>query len=134
MSYRISELAEKCGVNKETIRYYERVGLLEQPSRTNAGYRMFSEESISRIKFIKKIQNLGFTLAEISKLLGVVDKDADRCIDMNNFVVMKLEEVQIRIRDLKRIQQMLLDLKESCPNEKSLYECPIIETLMIEEK
>jgi MerR family transcriptional regulator, mercuric resistance operon regulatory protein len=134
LNYRISELAEKCDVNKETIRYYERVGLLLEPFRTNAGYRMFSEESVNRIKFIKKMQGLGFTLAEITKLLGVVDKDDEKCANMFNFVVKKIEEVQMKIRDLKRIEQMLLNLKESCPDEKILYECPIIETLMIEEK
>jgi MerR family mercuric resistance operon transcriptional regulator len=95
---------------------------------------MYSEESVNRIKFIKRIQEPGFTLAEISKLLGVVDKDDARCNDMYNFVVNKIEEVQTRIRDLKRIEQMLLNLKECCPDDKTLYKCPIIETLMIEEK
>lgn len=132
--YRISELAEKSGVNKETIRYYERVGLLKEPPRTNAGYRMFSEESIIRIKFIKRMQDLGFTLNEISKLLGIVDKDDERCNDMYNFVVKKIEEVQRKIRDLKRIEQILFNLKKNCPDEKSMYDCPIIETLIIEEK
>ena len=103
--YQISELAEKCGINKETIRYYERVGLLKDPPRTNAGYRMYSEESVNRIKFIKRIQELGFTLAEITKLLGVVDKDDERCNDMYNFVVHKIEEVQTRIRDLKKLNK-----------------------------
>lgn len=134
MNYRISELAEKCGVNKETIRYYERMGLLLEPCRTHAGYRMFSEESVNRIMFIKRMQDLGFSLAEITKLLGVVDKDDERCVDMYNFVDKKIGEVQMKIRDLKRIEQMLLNLKESCPDDKTLYECPIIETLMIEEK
>ena len=134
MKYRISELAENCGVNKETIRYYERVGLLKEPTRTNAGYRIFPEESVNRIKFIKRMQDLGFTLAEITKLLGIVDKDEERCIDMYNFVVNKIEEVQMKIRDLKRIEEMLYNLKESCPNDKSIYECPIIETLVNENK
>ena len=97
MKYRISELAEKCGVNKETIRYYERVGLLSEPSRTNAGYRIFPEECVNRIKFIKRMQDLGFTLAEITKLLGIVDKDDERCKDMYNFVVQKIDEVQRKL-------------------------------------
>jgi len=112
--YWISELAEKSGVNKETIRYYERVEVLKEPLRTNAGYRMFSEESIIRIKYIKRMQDLGFTLTEIFKLLGVVDKDGERCNDMNNFIVNKIEEVQRKIRDLKKIEQILFNLKESC--------------------
>ena len=107
MTYRISELAKKCGVNKETIRYYERVGLLLEPSRTNAGYRMFSNESVKRIKFIKRMQDLGFTLAKITKLLGIVENEAERCADMYNFVVKRIEEVQMNIRDLKRIEQVL---------------------------
>ncbi|SOC22044.1 MerR family mercuric resistance operon transcriptional regulator [Ureibacillus xyleni] len=131
MKYLISELANKCNVNKETIRYYEKVGLLRPPTRTDSGYRMFSEDSVKRIKFIKRMQDLGFTLAEISKLLGIVDKDNQRCEDMYNFVVNKVEEVQLKIRDLKRIEQMLINLKEKCPNEKFMYECPIIETLVV---
>ena len=130
MKYRTSELAERCGVNKETIRYYERLGLLLEPSRTNAGYRMYSEEFVNRLQFIKRMQDLGFSLAEINKLLGIVDKDNERCKDMYDFVVQKTDEVQKKIRDLKRIEHMLINLKDCCPDEKSLHECPIIETLM----
>ncbi|UAL48780.1 Hg(II)-responsive transcriptional regulator [Sutcliffiella horikoshii] len=130
MKYRISELAERCGVNKETIRYYERLGLLSEPFRTKAGYRIYPEEFINRLQFIKRMQELGFSLSEIDKLLGVVDKDNDRCRDMYDFVVLKIDDVQKKIKDLKRIEQMLIQLKECCPDEKSLYECPIIEDLM----
>ncbi|WP_211171108.1 MULTISPECIES: Hg(II)-responsive transcriptional regulator [Bacillaceae] len=127
--YGIGELAKNCGINKETVRYYERVGLLKNTPRTNAGYRMFTEESVKRIKFIKRFQELGFTLSEISKLLGVVDKDDERCLDMYSFVVDKIAEVRAKIGDLKRIEQMLLKLEECCPDNKAIYECPIIETL-----
>ncbi|KHF41439.1 Hg(II)-responsive transcriptional regulator [Halalkalibacter okhensis] len=133
MSYRISEFADKCGVNKETIRYYERKKLLQEPSRTNAGYRLYSENAVKRVGFIKRMQELGFSLNEIHKLLGVVDQDEVRCQDMFEFVSKKEEEVQKQIRDLKRIERMLQDLKNRCPNEKKLHECPIIDTL-IEEK
>ncbi|KMY50089.1 Hg(II)-responsive transcriptional regulator [Peribacillus loiseleuriae] len=134
MRYRISELAEKCSVNKETIRYYERVGLLSKPSRTNAGYRIYPEETVHRMQFIKRMQDLGFSLAEIDKLLGVVDKDNERCMDMYDFLNQKVDEVQKKISDFKRIERMLINLKECCPDEKSLYECPIIDILMNEEK
>ncbi|MGG0658327.1 Hg(II)-responsive transcriptional regulator [Rummeliibacillus pycnus] len=133
MRYRISELAEKCSINKETIRYYERIGLLSEPSRTNAGYRVYSDDTVNRIHFIKRIQDLGFSLTEINKLLGVVDKDNERCRDIYDFVIQKIDEVQNKIRDLKRIEHMLINLKECCPDEKSLHECPIIETLMSNE-
>ncbi|KAF0821440.1 Hg(II)-responsive transcriptional regulator [Cytobacillus firmus] len=130
MRYRVSELAEKCNVNKETIRYYEKIGLLSEPSRTDSGYRVYSNDTVNRINFIKRMQDLGFSLTEINKLLGIVDKDSDRCRDMYDFVSQKVNDVQDKIRDLKRIEHMLMNLKECCPDEKSLHECPIIETLM----
>ncbi|MFD2216507.1 Hg(II)-responsive transcriptional regulator [Metabacillus endolithicus] len=130
MSYRISAFADKCGVNKETIRYYERKNLLQDPLKTNAGYRIYSDDDVKRVGFIKRIQELGFTLSEIYKLLGVVDKDEVRCEDMFEFVSKKEEEVQKQIEDLKRIDLMLKDLKRRCPDEKQLHACPIIETLI----
>lgn len=130
MQFRIGELAEKCGVNKETIRYYERMGLIPDPNRTESGYRMYSQEIIDRMNFIKRMQELGFTLSEIDKLLGVVDRDEAKCCDMYDFTVLKLEDIQCKIEDLKRIEKMLTDLKERCPENKDIYECPIIETLI----
>ncbi|MCD8502153.1 MAG: Hg(II)-responsive transcriptional regulator [Bacillaceae bacterium] len=134
MTYRISELADKCGVNKETIRYYERKGLLSEPPRTVSGYRIYSDESVNRLYFIKRMQELGFSLVEIDKLLGVVDKDDERCKDIYEFVVEKIEEVQQKINDLKRIEKMLNNLKECCPDNKLIHQCPIIESLMNQEK
>lgn len=133
MSYRISAFADICGVNKETIRYYEQKNLLREPPRTNAGYRIYSDEDVKRVGFIKRMQELGFSLSEIYKLLGVVDKDEVRCEDMFEFVSKKEEEVQKQIEDLKRIDRMLKDLKQRCPDGKRLHACPIIETLIEEE-
>ncbi|ANK38180.1 MULTISPECIES: mercury resistance transcriptional regulator MerR1 [Staphylococcus] len=130
MQFRIGELAEKCSVNKETIRYYERIGLISEPDRTESGYRMYSQQIIDRLNFIKRMQELGFTLNEIDKLLGVVDRNESKCRDMYDFTVLKLEDIQRKIEGLKRIEQMLVDLKERCPENKDIYECPIIETLM----
>lgn len=132
MYYRISEIARKCNINKETIRYYERKGVIPKPKRTDVGYRMYTEETVGRIKFIKHMQELGFTLAEIDKLLGIVDKDSDRCTDMYQFIVQKIEEVQSKIQDLIRIEKMLQQLRECCPNEENLYSCPVVEVLFEE--
>lgn len=96
MIYRISEFADKCGVNKETIRYYERKNLLQEPHRTEAGYRIYSYDDVKRVGFIKRIQELGFSLSEIYKLLGVVDKDEVRCQDMFEFISKKQKEAQKR--------------------------------------
>ncbi|WP_421379701.1 Hg(II)-responsive transcriptional regulator [Bacillus salacetis] len=133
MSYRISMFADKCEVNKETIRYYEQKKLLQEPLKTNAGYRVYSDVDVKRVRFIKRLQDLGFTLNEIYKLLGVVDKDEVRCEDMFEFVSKKAVEVQKQIEDLKRIERMLNDLKQRCPDEKRLHACPIIEILIEEE-
>lgn len=128
--YRISELADQCGVNKETIRYYERRQLLPPPLRTKTGYRMYSEDAVRRVKFIKRLQELGFSLTEIHKLLGIVDQDTERCQNMYEFVSKKVDEVQRQIEDLKRMKCVLQELKKRCPDEKALYECPIIESLV----
>ncbi|GBF11888.1 mercuric resistance operon regulatory protein [Tepidibacillus sp. HK-1] len=128
--YRISQLAKACNVNKETIRYYERLGLIPEPTRTYSGYRMYPEDMVQRIGFIKRMQDLGFTLQEIDKLLGVVDRDEVKCKDMYDFTVLKLREIQSKIDDLKKIERMLISLKEKCPENKEMFECPIIETLM----
>ena len=133
MSYRISELAALCKVNKETIRYYERKELLEEPARNKSGYRVYSKDTVKRVGFIRQLQELGFLLNEIYKLLGVVDKDDVRCKDMFGFVSRKEMEVRKQIEDLKRVERMLSELKGRCPNEKELHECPIIDVLMEEE-
>lgn len=130
MQLRIGELAERCGLNKETIRYYERIGIIPKPNRTVSGYRMYSEQFVDRIKFVKRMQELGFTLKEIDKLLAVVDRDEAKCRDMYDFTVQKIEEIQSKIRDLKRIEQMLTTLKEGCLENKQNYDCPMIETLL----
>lgn len=104
--------------------------MIQQPSRTHSGYRIYSEDDVKRIKFIKRLQDIGFSLGEIYKLLGIVDNDEVRCRDMFEFVSKKEKEVQKHIEDLKRIETMLQDLKHRCPDEKQLHACPIIETLI----
>lgn len=130
MAYRIGELAEKCNVNKQTVRYYERIGLIPPPARNHSGYRSYPKDMVERLNFIKRMQELGFTLSEVDRFLGVVDKDKVRCRNMYEFTVEKISEIEQKINDLIRIKSLLNDLKEKCPVEKDLYECPIIETLM----
>ncbi|RBP05326.1 Hg(II)-responsive transcriptional regulator [Rossellomorea aquimaris] len=132
MSYRIGSFANICGVNKETIRYYERKNLLQEPLENHSGFQIYSNHDVKRVGFIKRMQQLGFSLSEIYKLLGVVDKDKVRCEDMFKFVSKK-EEVHKQIEDLIRIEKMLKDLKRRCPDEKQLHACPIIETIIEEE-
>jgi len=120
-------------VNKETIRYYEKRQLLPLPARTEAGYRLYSERDAKRVQFIKRLQQLGFSLTEIHQLLGIVDQDKERCANMYEFVSRKVGELQKQIEDLQRVVHVLQDLQKRCPDEKALYECPMIETLIEEE-
>lgn len=94
---------------------------------------MYSEDAVKRVKFIKRLQELGFSLTEIHKLLGIVDQDTERCQNMYEFVSKKVDEVQRQIEDLQRMERVLQDLQKRCPDEKTLYECPIIETLVHEK-
>ena len=129
MIYRISEFADKCGVNKETIRYYERKIYYKNLTERKLVIGYIHMMTLSVLGLLKRIQELGFSLSEIYKILGVVDKDEVRCQDMFEFVSKKQKEVQKQIEDLKRIETMLDDLKQRCPDEKKLHSCPIIETL-----
>ncbi|WP_214807394.1 MULTISPECIES: Hg(II)-responsive transcriptional regulator [unclassified Exiguobacterium] len=130
MDYQIGKLTEICGVNKETIRYYERKKLLQKPTKNSSGYRIYSKDTVKRVDFIKRMQELGFSLSEIDRLLGIVDKDEARCADMYEFVSTKEKEVRKKIDDLQRVSLMLSDLKRRCPDEKELHDCPILETLI----
>lgn len=124
-----SELAKNAGVNIETIRYYERLGLIALPPRTESGYRVFHPEVIQRIKFIKRSQDLGFTLSEIHKLLIMTDSERFSCWEVRQFASQKLKEIEIKIRDLQNIKSVLQDLSSKC-SEGQISNCPIIERLM----
>ncbi|MEQ9619835.1 MAG: MerR family transcriptional regulator [Deltaproteobacteria bacterium] len=125
----ISELARRANVTKETIRYYERRGLIPEPPRTESGYRQYSEESVSRLLFIKRAQKLGFSLREISLLLSLrVDRNTT-CADIKNIAQGKISEIEDKIRSLKRIRKALTELIALCSGEGPTTGCPIIDLL-----
>ncbi|WP_194840905.1 MerR family transcriptional regulator [Filobacillus milosensis] len=103
----IKELTTQCNVNKETIRYYERLGLINKPNRTKSGYRLFSKDTIQRVKFIKKMQELGFSLKDIAVFLSIEDKNLDESINLQGFIEEKLNEVQARISNLENFNVKL---------------------------
>ncbi len=122
------QLAKETGVNIETIRYYERRGLIPEPPRRVSGYREFPPEYIERIRFIKRAQALGFTLKEISELLAVADGNP-ACKDIRKFAEDKVKDIEARIHDLQKIKSVLKDLIEKCLGKRKISECPIIESL-----
>ena len=125
----ISELAKNAGVNIETIRYYERLGLIQEPPRTESGYRIFPPEVIQRIRFIKRSQDLGFSLSEINKLLNMTESESFGCREVRQFASQKLKEIELKIRDLQSIKSVLQDLSNRCPGQGPVHNCPIVERL-----
>ncbi len=127
------ELAKQIGVNSATVRYYEKIGLLPEPPRSNAGYRIFSEESINRIRFIKQAQELGFSLKEIKELLDLRVTPKATTSDVRKRATEKIADIGDKIKRLRRMKNSLEVLVESCCNEASASECPILENLELED-
>ena len=121
--------AERAGVNQETLRYYERRGLLPVPTRSSANYRLYSEDAVRRIRFIKRAQDLGFTLVEIKELLTLTESIEANCSDVRQRALRKIRDVEQRMRDLKRIKKTLQELAELCPGSSDLEDCPILRAL-----
>ncbi len=128
-----SQLAKKASVNLETVRYYERRGLIPEPPRTESGYRDYSQDIIARILFIKRAQDLGFTLKEISELLSLrVDPDTT-CCDVRQRTETKIRDVDEKISDLQRIREALTVLVQSCKGKGPTSACPILEAIDTKE-
>jgi len=123
----IGRVAETAGVNVETIRYYQRLGLLAQPARPPGGFRRYGGEFVSRLRFVKRAQQLGFSLAEVQRLL--VLEDPQSCGKARSLAAEKLALVEARIADLDRMRGVLKDLVVRCDVRRGKVACPIIATL-----
>lgn len=125
----IGQAAKKAGVNIQTLRYYEGRGLLPAEARTEAGYRLYSEESVQRLRFIKNAQELGFPLAEIARLLKLRVKRPNQCEKVRKEVEARLEVVKDKILGLRSIEKTLENLRQACKTRKISSDCPILESL-----
>lgn len=126
----IGELSRLSGVGRETIRFYERKGLLKEPVRSASGYRLYSKEASQRLIFIKRAKALGFSLSEISELLSLRSSPSGSALQMKKKAEKKLAEVQDRIRGLENIESVLKKLIASCVGDASpLRACSILEAL-----
>lgn len=124
-----SELAKQGGINLESIRFYEKEGLLPKPPRTAGGYRMFSPEDVRRVRFIKRAQELGFSLREIKELLALSSEPDTNCADVRERAEAKLSDIDRKIADLKRIRKALARLTAACGGRGTIDGCPILESL-----
>ena len=123
------ELARRGGINLESIRFYEKQGLLPKPPRTHSGYRVFPPDAVRLVRFIKRAQELGFSLKEIKELLALrLDPDTS-CADVRRRAEEKLTDIARRIQDLQRMERTLSRLAASCPGRGATSDCPILETL-----
>ncbi len=123
------QLAKKTDVNIETIRYYERRGLIPKPHRRDSGYREYSDETSKRILFIKRAKNLGFSLNEIDELLSLKIDPKTTCSDIKMKAEAKMSDVECKIKDLQHIKKVLNKLTKACSGEGPADECPILEAL-----
>lgn len=123
------ELAKRAGVNVETLRFYERNGLLPRPPQRSSGYREYPIESVGLIRFIKRAQELGFSLAEIRELLALRVRPGVTCAEVRDAAEQKVMEVRRKIADLRAVERALERLTVSCTGRGPLSECPILENL-----
>jgi MerR family mercuric resistance operon transcriptional regulator len=124
----IGALSERTGCNIETIRYYERIGLLPAPPRTAGGHRHYGEHHLKHLSFVRRARDLGFPLETVRTLLSLADPGAAGCQDVERLASGHLDDVKTKIADLKRLEKVLADLVKRCRGG-TVPECPIIETL-----
>jgi MerR family mercuric resistance operon transcriptional regulator len=123
----IGRLADTAGVNVETIRFYQRKGLMQEPDRPMGGIRRYGETDLARVRFIKSAQRLGFSLDEVADLLKL--EDGSHCTDARAQAERKLADVRARLADLRRIEVVLQDLIQRCCAAKDSVRCPLIQSL-----
>lgn len=124
------EVAEAADVTAETVRYYEERGLIPAPRRSAAGYRLYGPAFVERIRFIKRAQELGFTLSETEGLLAVgLDAPDGECGDVRARALEKLADVEAKLCDLAAIRDALQALAEACPGAGPTSACPILDAL-----
>jgi len=124
----IGALSRETGCNIETIRYYERIGLLREPPRSTGGHRLYDRNDAGRLGFIRRSRELGFSLDDIRALLGLVDGADYSCAEVKALTVDHLGQVEAKIRDLQTIAGVLRDMAERCDGG-DLPDCPIIDAL-----
>lgn len=125
----IGQVASEAGVNVQTLRYYERRGILDEPKRSGSGYREYSADAVRVIRFIKRAQDLGFTLSEIQELLELREHRPRKRKAVRELAAAKVRDIERKVRDLESMKHALNVLVNSCTCKGSALECPILEAL-----
>lgn len=125
----IGRVAKAVGVNIQTIRYYERLSLLNPTARRPSGYRLYGDEEVRRLRFIKNAQALGFTLHEITELLNLRVRSSAQCSTIQRKAQAKLVQVERKVRDLQALARSLRSLIRDCQGGQPTDHCPILQSL-----
>lgn len=120
------KLAKLTNINVESIRFYERKNLLPKPLRSDSGYRLYSQDDVHRIIFIKKAQQLGFTLKEIKELLNLRIDENNSCADVQELIEEKILEIEFKIKEMKKIKSALIGLDRLCTSNDLGNGCPLL--------
>src|SRR5438552_18942461 len=126
---RTSELARQCGLNLQTLRYYEREGLLPRPPRTASGYRTFPPDAVDLLRFIKRAQGLGFTLNEIKQLIALRSHPDTACAEVRQQAEAKIADIAEKINHLRAMRRDLTRLSRECGGKPQPHRCPILNDL-----
>jgi len=126
---RTGEVAAQAGVNVQTLRYYERRGILKEPERRPSGYREYPADAVRLIRFIKRAQEIGFTLNEIEDLLRLREDQDSACAEVRSAAEAKIDDIEQKIRRLRAMKRALGVLVASCTTEGSPRHCPLLEAL-----
>ncbi len=126
---RTARVAELAGVNIETLRFYERKGILPEPPRRASGYREYPPETVERVRFVKRAQELGFSLKEVQDLLALRETTGAKSGRVRKVAEARLGEIELKIRDLEAMRESLTELLTACDGKSPVASCPIIESL-----
>lgn len=124
----IGKIAEATGVHLETIRYYERIGLMPKPQRTSGGYRSYDDDHLNRLSFIRRARELGFGIAQVNALLALAEPAQASCAEVKSLTISHLEVVRAKIDDLKKLELILARTVEQCSG-RAVPVCPVVNML-----
>lgn len=125
----IGQVAEQAGVGIETVRFYEREGVLAKPARSASGYRLYDADVVARLQFVRRAKELGFTLNEVKELLSLRIGPTTSCGEVRAKAEVKIADIEDKIRILQRTKKALLRLTQECSQKVGGSECPILDTL-----
>lgn len=126
--FSIGILSERSGVNVETIRYYEKIGVMPVPKRSAGGYRVYDLDHVRRLHFVRRGRELGFSLDELRGLLHLVDGHAYTCGEVHELTIRHLTDIRQKIKELRRLEKVMSEMAAQCTRDK-VPDCPIVDAL-----